>query len=328
MVSRIFTLLGQGTDPYYNLALEQHLMETVPSDAVILYLWQNAHTVVIGRNQNPWVECRTTALEESGGHLARRMTGGGAVYHDLGNLNFSFLASGENYDLEKQLSVITEACALLGITAQVSGRNDVTADGRKFSGNAFCEAGGRACHHGTLLVDADMEKLGKFLMPSKAKLQAKGVDSVRARVVNLKEIAPELTVEAMKTAMKTAFSEVYGLTAEPLPGECLDAGAIQALRARNASWEWNYGKTLPGDLFCQGRFSWGDIQLHFQVEKGRVAGAEVFSDAMDWLLGQDLREAFSGCVFSTKALAAAVNETHLPQQIRDDLCTLLEEQEL
>jgi len=328
MVSRIFTLMGQGTDPYYNLALEQHLMESVPGDGVILYLWQNRHTVVIGRNQNPWVECRTTALEDSGGHLARRLSGGGAVYHDLGNLNFTFLATGENYDVEKQLSVITEACALLGISAQVSGRNDVTAEGRKFSGNAFYESGGKACHHGTLLVDADLESLGKYLMPSKAKLQAKGVDSVRARVVNLKEIAPELTVDAMKNAMAAAFSKVYGLEAEPLPADFLDVQAIEGLRARNASWEWNYGKTLPGDLFCEGRFPWGGMQLHFQVEKGKVAASEVFSDAMDWQLSQQLREAFSGCVFSTKALTDAVNATSLPQQIRRDICTLLEKQEL
>lgn len=328
MVSRIYTFIGQGTDPYYNLALEQHLMESVPGDAVILYLWQNRHTVVIGRNQNPWAECRTTALEESGGHLARRLSGGGAVYHDLGNLNFSFLVSEENYDIHKQLSVITEACVSVGITATVSGRNDVTADGRKFSGNAFCQAGGKACHHGTLLIHADMEKLGKYLMPSPAKLQAKGVDSVRSRVVNLKEIAPKLTVERMKNAMAAAFSKVYGLQAEPLPVEFLDADRIDALRLRNASWEWNYGKAFPGDLFCEGRFPWGGIQLHFQVEKGKVAASEVFSDAMDWQLGDALRDAFSGCIFSTKALTDAVNATDLPEAVRTDICTLLEEQEL
>lgn len=328
MVSRIFTLLAEGTDPYYNLALEQHLMESVPADACILYLWQNRHTVVIGRNQNPWVECRTTALERRGGRLARRMSGGGAVYHDLGNLNFTFLTSCENYDLQKQLSVITAACASLGIPAQVSGRNDVTADGRKFSGNAFYKSAGRACHHGTLLVDADMESLGKYLMPSKAKLQAKGVDSVRARVVNLKEFCPSLTVDGMKSAMLAAFSRVYGMEATALPGEILDPAAIERLRERNASWEWNYGKALPGDLFCEGRFLWGGIALHFQVEKGKVAAAEVFSDAMDWQLGKLLREAFVGRVFSAKALTEAVNATALPEQIRADICALLEAQEL
>jgi lipoate-protein ligase A len=328
MVSRIFVHLGEGTDPYYNLALEQHLMESVPGDACILYLWQNRHTVVIGRNQNPWAECRTTALERDGGMLARRMSGGGAVFHDLGNLNFTFLSSAENYDLKKQFSVLCAACEMLGIHAEVSGRNDVTADGRKFSGNAFCEAGGRACHHGTILVAADMESMGKYLMPSRAKLQAKGVDSVRSRVVNLSQLVPGLTVDGMKKAMVAAFSRVYGLEAQPLPAESLDTATIEQLRMRNASWEWNYGKTLPGALFCEGRFPWGGISLHFQVEKGRVAASEVYSDAMEWLLGQRLREAFAGCVFSTKALTAAVQAAKLPEQIRADISTLLEEQNL
>ena len=328
MVSRIFIYMAEGTDPYYNLALEQHLMEQAPADAVILYLWQNRHTVVIGRNQNPWVECRTTALEQDGGILARRMSGGGAVYHDLGNLNFTFLASREHYDLEKQLSVIVTACQSLGIPAKITGRNDITAAGRKFSGNAFLEAGGKACHHGTLLVDADLEKLGKYLMPSRAKLQAKGVESVRSRVANLKEFAPELTVETMKNALVSAFSRVYGPEATALPADFLDLDAVEGLRQRNASWEWNYGRALPGALFCQDRFPWGEIALHFQVEKGRVTGAEVFSDAMDWRLGQTLQEAFTDCVFSTKDLINAVKTAELPENIRENVCQLLEQQEL
>ena len=328
MVSRIFVHIPESTDPYYNLALEQHLMETVPADACILYLWQNRHTVVIGRNQNPWVECRTTALEEDGGLLARRSSGGGAVYHDMGNLNFTFLTSRENYDVEKQLSVITAACQSLGVPARITGRNDITAAGRKFSGNAFLEAGGNACHHGTILVDADMEKLGKYLMPSRAKLQAKGVESIRSRVVNLEEFVPELTVEEMKNALVAAFSRVYGLKIAPLPAEFLDMDAVEGLRQRNASWEWNYGKTLPGALFCEGRFPWGGIALHFQVEKGQVAAAEVFTDAMDWRLGQTLQEAFTGCVFSTKALKNAVKAADLPENIRESICTLLVQQEL
>lgn len=327
MVRRIFVCLGEGTDPYYNLALEQHLMETVPADTCILYLWQNRNTVVIGRNQNPWVECRTTLLEQEGGFLARRMSGGGAVFHDFGNLNFTFVTAEENYDLQKQFSVLTEACKILGIPAQLSGRNDVTAAGRKFSGNAFYRASGKACHHGTLLIDADMEKLGKYLMPSPAKLQAKGVDSVRSRVVNLRELSPEITVDAMKNAMVAAFSRVYALEAIPLP-EIPDTAAVEQLRRRNASWEWNYGKTLPGALFCQAQFSWGGIALHFRVEKGRIAEAEVFSDAMDWQLGQRLRDALAGCVFSTRAMTDAVNATELPQAIRADVCALLEAQNL
>ena len=239
MVQKICHFLGESVDPYRNLAIEQYLMETVGEDTCILYLWQNSHTVVIGRNQNAWAECRTTELNRDGGHLARRLSGGGAVYHDMGNLNFTFLVSKKNYDLPKQLQVIVTACRNLGLQAEISGRNDVTIDGRKFSGNAFFDSKGQAYHHGTLLVDVDMSKLGQYLMPSKAKLQSKGVDSVRSRVVNLKQLCPELTVARMGQEMLKAFQQVYGMPSQAFSAEDLDMDYINQLEARKASWDWN-----------------------------------------------------------------------------------------
>ena len=210
------------TDPYRNLAVEQYLLEHVPPGVCTLYLWQNRRTVVIGRNQSAWRECRTARLEEDGGFLARRLSGGGAVFHDLGNLNFTFLVRKEDYDLPRQLGVIVEACRLLGIPAECSGRNDVLADSRKFSGNAFYEHQGRCYHHGTLLVDVDMAAMGRYLSPSKAKLEAKGVSSVRSRVVNLKELRPDLTIEETAARMEEAFQSVYGMGAERLETSALD----------------------------------------------------------------------------------------------------------
>ena len=165
--------------------------------------------MVIGRNQNPWKECRTALLTEEGGHLARRLSGGGAVFHDLGNLNFTFLMPAADYDLPRQLAVIERACQSLGIPAARSGRNDLLAEGRKFSGNAFYQHAGKAYHHGTLMLDVDLEMVQRYLSPSKAKLAAKGVDSVRSRVVNLREFVPDLTIPQLADALIAALAEVY-----------------------------------------------------------------------------------------------------------------------
>ena len=164
MIKRLSIFEGVSFDPHYNLAVEQYLLETVAEDQCILYLWQNENTVVIGRNQNPWKECKTTLLSQEGGHLARRLSGGGAVFHDLGNLNFTFLLPQADYDLDKQLDVIQTAVSSLGISTERSGRNDVLAEGRKFSGNAFYKNGNQAYHHGTLLVNADMDKLSLLML--------------------------------------------------------------------------------------------------------------------------------------------------------------------
>ena len=209
MIQKLFIYNAQGTNPHENLAAEKVLMDTLHPGEAMLYLWQNFHTVVIGKNQNAWLECRTSLLEEEGGKLARRLSGGGAVYHDLGNLNFTFLMCKEDYDLDKQIEVIRQACALAGVQVEKSGRNDLLADGRKFSGNAFYQDKIHAYHHGTLMVDVNLEKLGRYLSPPKAKLQAKGVASVRSRVVNLKELSPALTIEAMRDNMIQAFQKVY-----------------------------------------------------------------------------------------------------------------------
>ena len=209
MIGRLLVCRARGTDPYENLALEEALLNRVRPGELILYLWQNERTVVIGRNQNPWKECRTALLEQEGGHLARRLSGGGAVFHDLGNLNFTFLMDAEDWDLPRQLTVLERACRSLGIPAQRSGRNDLLADGRKFSGNAFYKHNGRAYHHGTLMVDVDLEMVQRYLSPSRAKLESKGVNSVRSRVVNLREFVPDLTIPQLADALISALGEVY-----------------------------------------------------------------------------------------------------------------------
>ena len=314
MITRIALYEGIGNDPHYNLAVEQHLLETVEEGQCILYLWQNQNTVVIGRNQNPWKECRTTLLHEEGGKLARRLSGGGAVFHDLGNLNFTFLMPQSDYDLDCQLNVIQQAVRSLGIPAERSGRNDILADGRKFSGNAFYKNGKQAYHHGTLLVDVDMAKLSRYLNPSKAKLQSKGVDSVRSRVVNLKELNPHITMDALKKALTEAFAEVYGCEVTTLDASGLDVAAVEKLTERNRSWEWNFGQKLPFSFECEDRFPWGGIQVQLLVEQGAIKQAKLYSDAMDDTLVPHWESCLTGCRVDRQSLETALHRDLEPEQ--------------
>ena len=324
MIQKLYLYESDGFDPHRNLALEKILLDRVEPGACILYLWQNQNTVVIGRNQNAWVECRTSLLEEEGGKLARRLSGGGAVFHDLGNLNFTFLMNREDYDVDRQLSVIQQACALAGIPAEKSGRNDLLADGRKFSGNAFYQDKLHAYHHGTLMLSVDKEKLGRYLSPSKAKLEAKGVQSVRSRVVNLTELAPELTLEAMKTNMALAFAQVYGGIPQQLTLTPEELSAAEALSGHYGSWEYLYGASLPFSFTCEDRFPWGGIQLCLQTEKGSIVQCKVYSDAMDWELPQAIEQALTGVRFSKEDLLLAL----APLPYGSDLQSLIAQQNI
>lgn len=324
MIDRISVYETFGVNPYENLATEKYLLDRVRPGQCILYLWQNQNTVVIGKNQNPWVECRTTLLQEEGGLLARRLSGGGAVFHDVGNLNFTFLVSQEDYDLDKQLAVIQRACAFAGICAEKSGRNDLLAEGQKFSGNAFYQASGKAYHHGTLLIDVDMGKLSQYLSPPKAKLEAKGISSVRSRVVNLSQLSPELTCDTMRTFMKTAFAEVYGLEPEKLTIPNRDS--IQALAEEYSSWEYVYGTPLPFTFQCEQKFSWGYVLIQLEVKNGVVLGAKVFSDAMDWNLPAQAEQALTNCRFTLPDLQQALSERLSDKSAAQDLCIFLAQQ--
>lgn len=297
-------LVTDCTDPVRNLALEAALLEAVQPGQCLLYLWQNRNTVVIGRNQNSRRECRLDLLEADGGRLVRRMSGGGAVYHDLGNLNFTFLACEGAYDLDRQLEVVLRAVRGLGVPAEKTGRNDLTADGRKFSGNAFYRAGDRRYHHGTLLLSADGEKMARYLSVAPEKLRSKGVASVRARVCNLAEYVPGLTARRLVQALLDAFGEVYGSEPE-LFAYPLDAARLRALEEKFASDEWRFGREPRADCTLSGRWPWGGAELCLTVAGGRVTAATVYTDAMDAGLAAALEAALTGSLFAAQSLAAA-----------------------
>ncbi len=296
-------IISGSTDPWHNLALEE-LLFTYDSEGTVLYLWQNRNTVVIGRNQNAWKECRAELLEREGGRLARRTSGGGAVFHDMGNLNFTFITPRRSYNLERQLGVILEAVRSRGVNAKFTGRNDlVTAGGGKFSGNAFCFSRDRGLHHGTILVDVDMDKLSRYLVPSADKLKSKGVDSVRSRVANLKELNPDITIDSMAAAVEAAFKAEYGECVR-MDENSLDRRRLFELEERHASWEWRMGKTPEFDVELNTRFSWGGVELCLRIKDGTILDAAAYSDAMDGAFIRSLPEILVGRCLNAREMEA------------------------
>lgn len=301
-------------NPWINLALEEHFLSQ-PTDTACLFLWQNKDTVVIGRNQNPWTECNLNLMEEDNVRLARRITGGGAVFHDRGNLNFSFILSRDLYDVKRQSQVILKALSSLGIEGTMSGRNDMTAKGRKFSGNAYGLRGTNALHHGTLLIDADIDRMYRYLLVSADKKKIPETASVRNRVINLRDINPSLNIEEVKDAVVKAFEAEYGPCTERIHYSekfgCMwpkDA-AFRRIVARNGSWEWCYGETPDYDMTIKNRFSWGGIELFFKLEDGLIKRAEIYSDALcEELIGR-LPELFVGERLSGDHLSQKLNKS-------------------
>ena len=292
-------------------------------DSYILYLWQNQNTVVIGKNQNAFAECRTELLEKEGGRLARRLSGGGAVFHDLGNLNFTFLSSADNMDVQRNMQVIQRACSIAGIHTEISGRNDILADGRKFSGNAFYNSGARSYHHGTILISTDTERMQKYLTPPKAKLISKGVKSVKSRVLNLSELVADLTCEKMKDCLLSAFEEVYGLTPSPY-GQIANEN-IAENEKKYSSWEYIYGSPLAFDVSASGRCSFGNAELQISSKDGFIKEARLYTDSIDLNISQRLSRALTECKFDKESIKSSLDKA-LGKDFSQEIISLIDEQ--
>lgn len=317
-------------DPWHNLALEEALLDDVAPNEIILYLWQNENTVVIGRNQNAWRECRWKELEESGGRLARRLSGGGAVYHDLGNLNFTFVMDRALKDLHRQLKVILGAVRALGVHAEFSGRNDIVADGRKFSGNAFHSRNSAHCHHGTILANVDFNRLAEILTVSADKMKSKGVTSVQSRVVNLAELSDQISIDAIKREMRVAFCEEYGGECEELTPADITKD-LSELYEKYSSWHWRYGQTPAFDVEFTRRFDWGGIDVGFTTSRGKITSCTIYSDAMDSRLIQDIAARLEQIPYRYDEIAAKLDELAVGEERRqpiDDLKSWFRELDL
>ena len=320
MISKLLVYKASAFNPYFNLATENILFENLPKESLIIYLWQNENTVVIGKNQNPWAECNCELLKSEGGYVARRLSGGGAVFHDLGNLNFTFIASEENFDIKRNFEIIKTACNLCEIEAEISGRNDILVNGKKFSGNAFYHSTGKAYHHGTLLLNVDSEKLDRYLTPNAEKLKAKGVKSVKSRTINLCDIVPHLTVEKMQNAIIEAAEKLFNLKAENFEIPKKD---IKKTADLFGSWEFIFGSSLPFSITLSKRLRFGSCELNLNLKGGKISEVKFFTDALDTTLSERVENCLLGCEFSFDEIKNKLLNA-FEKDVYSELITLIE----
>lgn len=282
---------NDSTDPYFNLAAEQYLLDTEP-DSVFM-LWRNDRAVILGRNQNAYAEINRPFAEEHRIAVVRRLTGGGAVFHDLGNLNFTFIVPRDEcpeLDFARFARPIADALRKLGVPAELSGRNDLTADGRKISGNAQCVYKGKVMHHGTLLFSADLSALAGALRVDEEKIRSKGIKSVRSRVANLSEYLPQMDVTGLRDYLEDCFPfEKTGFSKEQTDG----IGRLK--REKYATWEWNYGSSPAFGTSAKKRFPYGGVELSFESDRGVLTDVRIEGDFFGTAPVEELEEALAGC---------------------------------
>ena len=319
------------TDAAFNLAAEQHVFDALPRDRSWCLLWQNRSAVVIGKYQNTLAEIDLPFVEQAGIQVVRRLSGGGAVYHDLGNLNFSFITDAgdtETLDMKLFCAPVVRTLAALGVRAEVNGRNDLTIEGRKFSGNAQYLRGGRILHHGTLLFDSDLSVVTRALRVDEEKIRAKGLRSVRSRVTNIRphlreDISlAEFRALLLENILRESPGEAYRFTAE-------DLAAIETLRReRYANWDWNFGASPACTLLRRRRFEGcGTVEAHIDVEHGRIRSLCFLGDFFSAAEPEELAARFTGLRPEREDYAAALADTEVSRYMigldRESLLSLL-----
>lgn len=270
------------TDPRINLAIEEYALKNLNINETYLLFYINKPSIIIGKNQNTIEEINTEYVDRNGIIVVRRLSGGGAVYHDLGNLNFSFITKddGESFhNFRKFTEPVVDALKKLGVNAELSGRNDLLAEGRKISGNAQFSTKGRMFSHGTLLFDSEMDHVVSALKVKKDKIESKGIKSIRSRVANISEFLTEkISIEEFRSLiLKSIFGGEENITEYVLTEE--DWEKIHQLsKERYQNWDWNYGKSPKFNLQHSQRFPVGSIDVRLDVDKGIIENCKIYGD--------------------------------------------------
>lgn len=308
----MYYLESTKTDPYWNLALEQFVFEELGPRDDCFMLWQNDKTIVVGKYQNVLEEINSAYVEAHGITVARRLSGGGAVYHDLGNLNFTFVSNHQKedlFDFSVFCQPVADTLRRLGAPAEINGRNDMTIEGMKFSGSAQYMRYGRIMHHGTLLYDSDLNAVSQALSVRPDKIQSKGLKSVRSRVTNIRPFVrdPDLTVDGFRAGLRESMFQKFPLQPYTLAEE--DLRKIEVLRESVYSqWEWNYGRSPACSIRKERRVEGcGSIQIYMDVDQGKIVQISFFGDYFSLRDSDGLEEHLRGVPLEEHALYEALS---------------------
>lgn len=306
-------LKNNHTDPYFNMAFDEYCLEQCVADEPLFYLWQNKPSVIVGANQQIHTEVNLDYLNSNDIAIVRRVTGGGAVYHDFGNLNYTIV--GPTEELEKDYptyaSLMQQALQTLGIPATLSGRNDILVEGRKVSGFAKRVVKNRLMVHGTLMYDVNLEQLTHALTPPASKLASKGIESVRSRVCNLKEYLPHLTdIQMLQAELESILSNNYTDKEIVMPKEALEAISKLA-KDKFATWEWIYGHSPQATLTQTARLACGTITIHLFIYKGVVKACRFEGDFLGNLPIIEVEQALTGAAYERNEFQKRLNEVNI-----------------
>ena len=306
-------LKNPSTNPYYNMAFDEYCLESLPIDEPVFFLWQNRPAVIVGYNQEVNTEVNLDYLKEKGIDLVRRVTGGGAVYHDLENLNYTIVGRSEDLerDYPEYAALMMKALQALGVPATLSGRNDILVDGKKVSGFAKRVCKNRLMVHGTLMYNVDVDVLTHVLNPSKTKLQSKGIASVRSRVTNLCNYLPELSdIQAFKNRLEEILSNNYS-DAEYKLSETDLAHIQQLTDEKFATWEWNYGRSPKATLVHSARLACGTVEIHLTLAENRIASCRFGGDFLGNLPASDVEKALTGIPYEVNEIRKCLSKLEI-----------------
>ncbi|MFA7468766.1 MAG: lipoate--protein ligase [Desulfotomaculaceae bacterium] len=316
----MINIINNSNNPYFNLALEEYLLKYADPGTEKLILWQNPPTIVVGKHQNALEEINYPYVKDNNIQVVRRLTGGGAVYHDLGNLNFTFIINRHNFprtDFAVFAEPIIYCLKSLGIKADFDGRNDITVDQKKFSGNAQYFYQDRLLHHGTILFDSDLSVLGQALKPKK-NYTSKAVKSVRSRVTNLKSyLSGDMTIQTFKQQLANSIFAYHNRPYREYELTANDVSEVNKLvEARYSRWEWNFGSSPAFDYQKELTFAGGNLTLYFNIKRGLITECKFYGDFFEHRPVDELEGLLTGQRYKEANLLSLLEVADVSQYIR------------